>query len=310
MSRATLLLAATIAGVAAALGCRATLEYPSLEAAAVDEYRNAVGPDILHAYRELRGRLESVAFAVLVGGGPYCGQRLLRITGAVFAGPKSFDDPLLKELGAREFGTGEGVRVIHVAAESPLAHLGARRGDIVVAVGGEPIGEVEPLVRAIVESSGPVRLLLLRGSERFERDVAFPLGCPFTVSFSPSYTLRTRHQGDWRLVIPAGLLRIADDDELGVAVAHELAHALLNPDTSTPLDHEVTADRVGLEIAARAGFDVSVAPEFWTRIATERPWAIEPPGREQAEAHWGIAERLPRIQALSREIGQSPGEEG
>ena len=71
--------------------------------------------------------------------------------------------------------------------------------------------------------------------------------------------------------------------------------------------HELAADRLGLYMAARAGYDISPAPDFWARIAAERPHDIVlNVSREQRGGkdgpHGRIAERIVQMRKVIHEI--------
>lgn len=59
------------------------------------------------------------------------------------------------------------------------------------------------------------------------------------------------------------------DDELAVVLGHEIAHLLPPRDRerrASSREREQRADELGLYLAARGGYDVSVAPAFFTRL--------------------------------------------
>jgi predicted Zn-dependent protease len=123
---------------------------------------------------------------------------------------------------------------------------------------------------------------------------------------------------DSAVAVPYGLLEAAGDDWLAIAVAHQIVHALLELSTERIDDPEASADRVGLLLAAQAGFDVGAAPAFWQWLASENPWRIASTGAFRiarphptletdteypaSQLHLGIARRLPAIRATVEEI--------
>lgn len=153
-------------------------------------------------------------------------------------------------------------------------------------------------------SMGPVTLSLLRDSETITRTVEPTAYCAGWVNKAKGDTVNAYADGK-DVYIHAGMLRFATDDkELAVVLGHELAHnamrhiekqkanALPGRVAGLALDillgtgggisdamgsvstmafsasFEQEADYVGLYMLARAGYDTSVAPGFWRKMAT------------------------------------------
>ena len=98
----------------------------------------------------------------------------------------------------------------------------------------------------------------------------------------------------------SGMVRVVDNDsELAVTLGHEMGHSILG--TGSRPDFESDADYIGLYLAARAGFDITVAPGFWRR------WAIREPGQLRMEdygfyTHPRSAKRALALDQTIREI--------
>ena len=95
------------------------------------------------------------------------------------------------------------------------------------------------------------------------------------------------------------------DDELAFAIARAMARSLIGKDADDDGPRLTEADRLGLYLAARAGFDVSGALAFWDRVALWRPVEVEcvREGREECKppaCHY--PERAVAIEAATREI--------
>jgi predicted Zn-dependent protease len=119
--------------------------------------------------------------------------------------------------------------------------------------------------------------------------------------------------------VTTGLIRYAvTDDALAIVLGHEYAHdvlhhrqrldrhgfarAFLGQLGSTPaslMTAEKEADYVGLYLAARAGYDISAAPEFWRRLAADYgdAWYVR-------WSHPGSLERAAALEAARAEIQQ------
>ena len=76
---------------------------------------------------------------------------------------------------------------------------------------------------------------------------------------------------------------------------------------------EIAADRLGLYLAARAGFDVAAAPGLWDRLAVEQPWSlsddVEHYGSNSVPPHGYMASRAVAVRAIVAEI-ESKRDEG
>lgn len=76
----------------------------------------------------------------------------------------------------------------------------------------------------------------------------------------------------------------SDDDVLAAAMAHAMAHALFNKRNESPIENERRADRVGIETASLAGFDVRKTIDYWEDLARAYPYLINPdPGHRSVK---------------------------
>ena len=186
--------------------------------------------------------------------------------------------------------------VLAVPAGSPAAEAGLQPGDLIVSVNGQELrrgnastesydglqANIAVLDQTLVR--GPVQLLVRR--EGVERTVALRpvLACAYPTQVEVSGTLRGRADGR-HIFISDGMANLAEtDDQLAFVLAHELAHAVLEHRTQRDvtgvrgasnwaismrrglsLSAEADADRMGLFLAARAGFDPDAALQFLDR---------------------------------------------
>lgn len=194
------------------------------------------------------------------------------------------------------------------------ARAGLAVGDLILAVDGRPLargaGErpryegfaanVLTVDRAL--ASGARTLTVRRAGETRQLAVEPELICGYEVQLDPSNELNARADRR-RVYLAAALVGFAgSDDELAIIMGHELAHAVLQhhpwtdaeaygrerhprPPVSTRVvrDHETDADRVGLYLMARAGYDPAVAPAFWRRFGASN-WRVRWPQLTHASA--------------------------
>lgn len=197
--------------------------------------------------------------------------------------------------------------VLAAPEDSPAAKAGLGQGDLIVSVNGIELqaGDIgappefaglaaNMQILDLELSKGPVRLGVRQRGEPIEATVTPRRSCGYEVQLNPSAELNARADGR-RLYISTALTAFAEnDDELAIILGHELAHHVLRhrswdetggagrtvtgaPGQAIRGDHpERQADRVGMFLAARAGFDTTVAAPFWRRFGASN-WRVRYP---------------------------------
>jgi len=219
--------------------------------------------------------------------------------------------------------------VLAAPAGTPAAAAGVRTGDLLLAVGGVPLQAGGPQAEAsyagleanirIIDAAmadGPATFTVARGAEVLDVTVQPRRACGYEVQLNPSDELNARADGR-RLFISTALAGFAEsDDELAVILGHELAHHVLRHrhwndaggaarqtnDEAWGGDGgeggaEQQADRVGLYLMARSGFDPAVAAPFWRRFG-ESNWRVRFP----QIGHGSAGARARALEAVQREI--------
>lgn len=238
--------------------------------------------------------------------------------------------PALRSHAEARFGLrGDLPGVIAAPGGSPADAAGLRIGDLLLAVGPTPLSTGEQAGAAEWEgleanirtldaalAQGPTAVTVQRDDETFDVTVQPRRACGYEVQLDPSDELNARADGR-RLFISTALAGFAqDDDELAVILGHELAHHVLghrpwnaaggaarrNNDGAWRTEGgsggaEQQADRVGLYLAARAGYDPAVAAPFWRRFG-ESNWRVRFPQIGHASA----GARAAALEAVQREI--------
>ena len=212
---------------------------------------------------------------------------------------------------------------------SPAAAAGLRRGDLLLAVNGVPLQPgasgaeaayegLEANIRTVdaAMADGSTIFTVARDAQTFDVTVQPRRACGYEVQLNPSDELNARADGR-RLFISTALAGFAEnDDELAVILGHELAHHVLRHRSWSETGGaarqandeawaaeggeggaEQQADRVGLYLLARAGFDPAVAAPFWRRFG-ESNWRVRFPQIGHASA----GSRALALEEVQREI--------
>jgi beta-barrel assembly-enhancing protease len=178
-----------------------------------------------------------------------------------------------------QFGLRDRVGIAAVAPGSAADHAGLRRGDDILAVDGRatplvpasagytPVGATEAMIDDALAKT-PATLKISRGGIEQTVGLTGETGCASRVQIVAGGSINAQADGRYVQINAAMLDFAASDDELAVIVGHELAHNILRHRAlKTPSKQaEYAADRMGVWLMARAGYDVDAVIPFWTRF--------------------------------------------
>ncbi|MDP2763329.1 MAG: M48 family metallopeptidase [Brevundimonas sp.] len=221
---------------------------------------------------------------------------------------------------------------------SPAARAGLRQGDLILSVDGEALARGPDRRAAAYEgleaniqtldvalARGTVQLVIRRSGEERAVSVTPQRTCGYDVQLDPSDELNARADGKRLFITTAMAGFAATDDELALVLGHELAHHVLGhhgwheaeargrqTQTLPALGgstggSERQADRVGLYLAARAGFDTAIAPAFWRRFGAFN-WRVRypqwnhPSAEARARALEGVQAEISALQAAGQPL--------
>lgn len=281
----------------------------------------------LAALREADLRVASVGYRLATANAELCANRAPQ-RGFVLHAAGQYGRPLRKSAEVY-FRLGPTPSVMAVVPGGPAARAGLLQDDRLVAIDGEAVAGARPGGRssfadvAAVEGAidrsladGGVALSVDREGRRLEIALLSVAGCASHFQLALSPQVAAGADGNY-VTVRSGLVNfVRSDDELAVVMAHELAHNILGhrgllaaqgvsgglsakfgADARRIRATEIEADRYGLYLAARAGFDVKAAPGFWERLEREHGHGIF------ADAtHPGARERLKLVAATLAEI--------
>jgi membrane-associated protease RseP (regulator of RpoE activity) len=246
-------------------------------------------------------RVAPIARRLATGATGWCPQQIP--TPGWLLGDRRLYDARLWPKVRRAYGAGEADAVFIAALDpdGPGARAGLRVGDAIVAIGGAApqVTDTAPFARMarahalLVATTAGAGLSITIARQSTPILLSPAPGCASEFRVEAVDTVRAEADGT-TVYISAAMIRLAADDaELAVMIAHELAHNILRHRTrldaagikrglgqqfgrSARLTRatEVEADRLAVWLLADAGYGVDVAPQFWARYGKRRDKGI------------------------------------
>ena len=291
------------------LTCGGSLDRPDVTEAELTAHIGALRETALARLNAYQARVMNTSYRLRQAGAPLCGDGVAPLLGAAIARRFEMTGTHARKQDVEDaLGLGDRVKLIALVEGGPADRAGLRAGDEILEIDGTGARKSSFVLQALRESESgdPVILVARDGTER---EVALPRveGCdPGAFVRIASSANVVPHRGARDLLVSTGMVRFArDEDELAIAIAHQIGHFVQGSVRIPIPEHEVEADRIGLFIAARAGFDVSKAPAFWDRLAADEPWRIDRPvgdGSGRSLPHTAMAMRAPVVRATVQEI--------
>jgi len=243
-------------------------------------------------------------------------------TGLLLHAESQYSDYLRQAARARWGLEGDLPGVAAIAPDSPAERAGLQTGDLLISVNGIPFTRSEPGVPANFEGlaaniarlddaliAGDARLVIRRDGLERGVTVSPVRACAYVFQVDPSTELNARADGHRVFVATAMAVFAETDDDLAVILGHEMAHnvlehreffdergfarSILGNYGNAPwelVQAEREADRVGLYLMARAGYDPARGPVFWRALAERDPGV--------RYAQWGHPSAGARARAL------------
>ncbi|HCY64790.1 MAG TPA: peptidase M48 [Oxalobacteraceae bacterium] len=291
----------------------------------------------LRAMAAAQNRIDRVAAPLLVNNAALCKAHARKLLGFSAKNKYSYS-PDLADVVQQTFGYGERLQVASVLAGSGAERVGVLRGDILIAAEDKEIPPGEDAERQaaavlapLVRGRSLIKLTVERKDIRTSLVVPLTQSCGFSIDLGNADHVNAYADGR-RIVITRGLLDFArSDQELAYVIAREMAHNILGhtakqrmsatmggiidnlirftPDLDTmtgrsgitpyPAELDAEADRLGLYLAARAGYDIHNAAAFWRGLAERYPVSV---ANGYTAIHPSSETRLAAIEKTATEI--------
>ena len=280
---------------------------PALDAETLREAQLEQGRRLAGGALEVRGRLTDLDLALTEASSEFCGRLSRPKLGGIFGSSAAFSGAA-RLVAEESFRLGQEPTVAHVTPRGPLDRAQILPGDRILRIEGTAVTTLDQLGKLLEAHPLHMALTLARGDQMLERTVEPAVACPVNLEFAFSPGLVPFKSSRFVAGVPLGLLNFLDDDsELAVVLSHQVAHLLFDRDGDSLTVREERADRLGLFMVARAGYDVKAAPRAWEKLAAETPYLIFEPRSEFVDSffpHAMLAQRMDGIRAAVQEIEQ------
>jgi hypothetical protein len=251
--------------------------------------------------REEDYRVAGIVYRLGLAGRAYCPETL-PLTGLSFHHLAEYRVQDRPEVIAR-YGLDRGPGVLSVQPDSPAARAGLAAGDALVAINGHAFpsetamaAEADPdrwrprtaASETLYEDQlrlGPARIEAVRAGRPFSVTLEAIAGCPARGRLARSSQANAFADGRYAIMTTRLLPFFRNDDELAVALAHELGHNILRHPQQLEaqgVPHgmfrhigrnarlvratEIEADRLAVRLLAAAGYDLDAIIPFWRRL--------------------------------------------
>lgn len=299
--------------------------------------RLAADAGALTKMASLQDRLYKVAAPLLIQNAELCRNQARNLLGFTAKNRWSYPGEY-NEAAHQAFGMDDRLQVTGVLSGSGAARAGLQTGDILLTAGGKPLPTGEHALsqagtifgRIIAKEASLPMTVERHGGER-QLSIPVTRACAFAIELGNADNVNAYADGS-RVLVTRGMINFTrDDDELAYVLATAMAHDMLGhpaaqrnsatlgsmidnlknitPDTSLligsggikamPAEMDASAARLGLYLAARAGYDIDGAAAFWKRLAETYPPSVL---NDYNANHPALSARLAAIEKAHAEI--------
>ena len=295
-------------------GCGPTLQQANISDQAVQLEKDQQQEIAFDTYIKRQKRLFEISFPLLSAASSMNIDDVRPTCGFAFVTQDTYKKDF-QEVARRYFNLSDKPVVYYVHPKFPAEKAGLKVGDRIVSINGNGLSDKSfKEVIAIMQDSQTVKdklfnIVVDRDGNILELNINPISCCKYNILLVPEDRLNAFSDGK-NIIFTNGMVRFCENnDELAFVVAHEIAHNVLghiskkkgNVAIGSVFDvllavglgvntggafgkmggaayskgFEYEADYAGLYIVARAGLDVSSAPNFWRRMAAENPKSTE-----------------------------------
>jgi beta-barrel assembly-enhancing protease len=284
----------------------------------------------LDRYLEQRARVDAVSFRLRKAAARHCeGQKATKPDlGLSVWSLENFEHTGDRAHLRNKYSLTEAVTVALAIEGAPAQVAGIKPGQIITHVNGHPVhkgkGSIDRYF-ALTDEAARKGAVTLRLAGSDDVSLSPVVACEYPTRLEPSPEINAAADG-YTLAVTSGLYELTrSEDELALVLGHELAHNVLGhlkssnaarseraPDafsrvpadptvaenTAQPFSaaYEKEADYAGLYFMARAGYDITAAEAFWSRLNnTTRATSV-------IKTHPSGPDRLKSLQAAIAEI--------
>ncbi|MGH1462026.1 MAG: M48 family metalloprotease [Neptuniibacter sp.] len=284
---------------------------------------------------KLNARLAEVAYPLLKGSLEDCGKRTRFSIGSFLH--KSSEYPKEQHTATTElYGNSDKVQILY-ALNAGASQGKLFKGDLILKINKQSIPDNSTtaaikILKAAISDGAKVKLLVERQNETLTVAIQPEKVCDYSVVLSPSETINGYADGG-RIIITSGLMRFAaDNDQLALIIAHELAHNTLghipkrlsngalgmvidivltssgfpSPLLATAIGanlysqaFETEADLEAIRLLHNAGYNIKGLDNFWREMAMLHPSSIT---HNQSISHPTTVERALSIRQKIKEL--------
>lgn len=240
--------------------------------------------DVLNEFMGLNERLDLIASRIKSANADICARTEVDI-GITIHTLKDYPEEL-RPAAQYYLNVGTDMSVRTVRAQSAAKRAGLRAGDRITHINGESLIDgplfsnpelAGPVAKALFHTAldktpndTPAIIQYRRGAQSFTSHIPITQQCKLPVILFFSEDING-HYIDGEIWMTSGLLRnVRDDTQVAYIMAHEMAHALEDDQNGDGTVNrspsiELEADRVGLILLARAGYEPEKLATFWAQ---------------------------------------------
>jgi len=297
----------------------------------------AAAADTLTRMADLQNRLYRVAAPLLIQNAELCKGQARNLLGFTAKNRWSYPGDY-NEAAHVAFGMDERLQVTSVLAGSGAAKAGLQTGDVLLSAAGKPLptgqhalSQAGAVFGKIIASQATLPMTVERRDSERQLSIPVTRACAFAIELGNADNVNAYADGS-RVLVTRGMIHFTrNDEELAYVLAKTMAHNMLGhaamqrnvstigsiidnlksvtPDTSMligsggikamPPEMDAAADRLGLYLAARAGYDIDDADNFWKRLNETHPATVL---NGYNANHPSLAARLAAIEKAQAEI--------